>query len=258
MAKTLTKIVYNLANIVLQRPSRLGYDADRKCYFIDDKVERLFIAHPRRNWRYKRGITSTISKLANNYHLSKIDFSEGDIFIDCGANAGELAVWAKERNLAYHAFEPDGKAADVCDLNAFDGAKKTNRKCLWYENTTLKFYEKTDTADSSVFEIEKYDDFQEVPAITLDDYCTDNNIEKIRLFKLEAEGAEPEVLQGAARVLEFTDYVAVDCSYERGKTQQHTLIEVVENLNEQGFKLIAARMKVRCTFLFQNSQSQLG
>lgn len=256
MAKILTTMAYNLANLALQRPARLGYDDDKNCYFVDDKSDRLYIAHPRRNWRYKRGISNTVDRLAGNYHLDKITFSDGDVFIDCGANAGELAVWAKSKNIAYHGFEPDDKAADVCDLNAFDGDKKTVRKCLWFEDTTLKFYEKTDTADSSVFEIEQYDDFHEVPAITLDGFCKEQQIKKIKLLKVEAEGAEPEVIQGAAKILRSTGYVAVDCSYERGKTQEHTLIEVFKTLSDAKFELIAARMKTRCTFLFQNTQTE--
>ena len=62
--------------------------------------------------------------------------------------------------------------------------------------------------------------------------------ERIRLLKLEAEGAEPEILLGAGAVLSSIDYVPVDCSPERGLSQESTMIPVLEILQEKRFKAI--------------------
>ena len=41
-----------------------------------------------------------------------------------------------------------------------------------------------------------------VPVTTIDDVCAERTIERVRFIKADVEGFEPEVLQGAARVLE--------------------------------------------------------
>ncbi|MGI9482260.1 MAG: FkbM family methyltransferase [Hyphomicrobiales bacterium] len=257
MNPKLVALGYNIANFLLLRPVRLRHDAAAQLYFVEENGTRLYVPHHRRNWRYKRGIGPTIEKLAVNYNLPQVEIAPDDVFIDCGANAGELSIWAAARGAGYHAFEPDETAANACDLNAFDGAGKTNRKCLWHENTVLKFHNKTNTADSSVFEISEFDSVSEVPAITLDDYCKNHDVKKIKLLKVEAEGAEPEVLKGATRMLARTDFVSVDCSYERGTVQENTLAAVSTLLAEAGFRMTAARMKKRCTFLFANGATKL-
>ncbi len=245
-------LVQNIISIILRRPQRLYFDDKRGLYYVEDGALKIYIAHPRRGRRYRRGIANLIKRLAGHYYFDEIKTSPGDCFIECGANIGELSFWARDRELSYYAFEPDNIAADACDLNAFDGQTKVMRVCLWKEKTNLKFYEKTDTADSTVFEIEKYDKFYEVPAITLDDFCQEREIYHIKLLKVEAEGAEPEVLLGSLKMLSAIDYIAVDCGYERGMSQKHTLIEVNRILSENGFVMTQARMKKRYTFLFEN------
>ena len=45
----------------------------------------------------------------------------------------------------------------------------------------------------------------------------EKNIKRIKFFKIEAEGAEPEVLEGSKNSLKIIDYIGVDGSHERGK-----------------------------------------
>ena len=73
------------------------------------------------------------------------------------------------------------------------------------------------------------------------------------IFKLEAEGAEPEVLEGAENFLTLADYVTVDCGYERGEGQDHTFIEVNNILSSAGYRIVFAQFGVRVTLLFQAS-----
>ena len=62
--------------------------------------------------------------------------------------------------------------------------------------------------------------------------------EKIKLFKIDAEGNEPEVLMGATSLLKNTEYISVDFGDERGIEQKTTIVDVNNFLTENNFNLI--------------------
>jgi len=220
--------------------------------FGSSDPKQIHICRRGRHWRYKRGVMHGVDVLARQYGLNSLDIQPGGVFVDCGANVGELGIWAHQRGLAYIAFEPETLEARCCDLNNFDGHPETRRKALWHEATVLQFHSKPDTADSSVFEIDAAAPPRLVEAVRLDaaidpmDFGTGT-----RIFKLEAEGAEPEVLAGAKGILSHFDYVAADCGYERGRNAAHTFVEVHDLLLAAGFRLVHASFG-RITAIYRN------
>ena len=60
----------------------------------------------------------------------------------------------------------------------------------------------------------------------------------LKLLKLEAEGAEPEVIKGALNLLKNIEYIAADLGPERGFNQESTLKEVVNILLENNFEIV--------------------
>jgi FkbM family methyltransferase len=221
-------------------------------YKVTDPRGHLAICRRERHVRSKNGIDHGIAALAAVYHLDKIGLSVGDLLIDCGANIGELGVWAKGRGASYIAFEPETLEADCCDQNAFGGDARTNRMALWHEEGELTFYSKPESADSSVFEIKKYNTTKTVPARRLDAVVDDLDSYGTIVLKVEAEGAEPEVLEGATGILAQIHYVTVDCGYERGVQQSHTFIEVNATLTRLGFRPKLANFQDRTTILYEN------
>lgn len=71
------------------------------------------------------------------------------------------------------------------------------------------------------------------------------------MLKLEAEGAEPEVLYGASTVLSNIHYISADVGPERGKFEESTQYEVVEFLSKNNF-VIERKNQFRKTILFRN------
>ena len=59
------------------------------------------------------------------------------------------------------------------------------------------------------------------------------------MFKLEAEGFEPEILDGALNILDKIEYIALDGGYERGKSQTETFSELCNKLHDHGFKIVS-------------------
>ena len=223
---------------------------ENRVFLAETADGSLFFSRRNRYFNYKLGIPYRMKLLANNYLFQHISFDEGDTVIDCGANIGEIGLALKQHKVSYHAFEPEEKEAHCCDLNNYDGKKSTNRVGLWNENTVLKFYSKPDSADSSIFPADDNLTAFEIPVITLQHYLHENNIKHVRLAKIEAEGAEPEVLEGAQAILHLIDYVSVDCGFERGKKQASTFYESNKILTENNFEIVDADLR-RNVFLFR-------
>ena len=57
----------------------------------------------------------------------------------------------------------------------------------------------------------------------MDEYIAKNNIKEIKLLKIEAEGNEPEVLQGSKKFLKLIKFIAIDGGPERGLKKETTI-----------------------------------
>lgn len=241
----------NLRNKLRGKKHRLSVCAQDSIYRVSDGSHELFICRRNRHNRSKRGIVAGVEQLAKEYHLDLLSLQPGDMLIDCGANIGELGFWARIQGLRYQAFEPEALEATCVDLNAFDGAPKTHRHALWNANAVLKFFRKPSTADGSLIEINNYDDVLEIPARRLDQLDMQFPAGRTVVLKIEAEGAEPEVLEGASGILSQIDYVTIDCGYERGKQGADTFAETNTLLVNNGFRVSKANFK-RMIMLYVN------
>lgn len=226
--------------------------AEGDLFEITDPRKKIYISQRIRHTRYKKGIDFRANLLAGDYFINQLELTPGGVFIDCGANVGELGIWARSQQLEYHAFEPEEREARCCDLNNYQGERLTNRMGLWNETGELKFYSKPSSADSSLIEISGFSEIKTVSVITLDDYVQQRGISAIELLKVEAEGAEPEVLQGARNSLSVCRYVTVDCGPERGLTSENTVREVTNYLYGMGFR-IAQFEATRIIILFEQA-----
>lgn len=233
------------------RPYRIRETGEDEIFEVTNG-SKIAICRRSRFHFYKYGVDKRVEKLSSSYLLDRLPPGLEGAFIDCGANIGELGRFARSKGLDYHAFEPEPLEARCCDINNFGGETKTNRVALWHEDTTLKFYSKAETADSSAIEISDYDRAVEVPARSLDSYVAEKGISRIAVMKIEAEGAEPEVLAGAMKALAITDYVVVECGFERGVSQDSTLVPVLKIMTQAGFEMMDWHRR-RISVLFKRS-----
>jgi FkbM family methyltransferase len=232
---------------------RITVDSQRKIIHVQDPTGEINICRRNRLWLYKKSVKGRFKELNRTYLLHRIDGDLSGAFIDCGANVGELGFFARENSLQYHAFEPETLEADCCDLNNYSGLAKTNRVALWNEKTTLSFYSKPDTGDGSIIEMNDFDGIKKVQAIRLDDFVAEHQINAIAVMKIEAEGAEPEILAGASQALSMTRYLTVDCGFERGRNKESTLTPVINAATKAGFSVVDWNPS-RTVFLFKNER----
>ena len=221
-------------------------------HVVEDKNDTIYICRRGRHKRYANGIAPKIESLAKEYHLDKLSELRNGTFIDCGANVGELGLWAISRGFTYVPFEPEFLEARCVDLNIFDGKETCRRQGLWNRSTTLTFYSQPNSADSSFIEFGNSASTTELDVVRLDEAMDLAAYPGPVILKLEAEGAEPEVLEGARDCLSHIDWVTVDCGYERGPGKEHTFVETNAVLLDHGFSLVAAQFD-RVTALYRNS-----
>lgn len=225
---------------------------------ISDKNDlgSIYIAKRERIHKYHAGVSARLISVYNEYLLGNIDFAPGDLVIDIGANVGEvsMAIANLNQGIELLCIEPSTDEARCCDQNVFNGEHRTLQVALWSENTELNFYHQNETGDSSLLPAKKNRRKTLITAKTLDSVCNDLSLRDVKLIKLEAEGAEPEVLQGSKQILATTHYVSADLGPERGITRERTFAKCSELLGQFGFTLVGSWEGQRETFLFINSK----
>ena len=140
----------------------------------------------------------------------------------------------KEEN--YISFEPS-TAEHNCISRSLPKAKNLNLG-LSNQDCKLDFYISSENGGSSVIEPKTYSKITKTEFITLDNFLSSSNIKNFKLLKLEAEGYEPEILEGAVEFIKSCEYIAVDGGRERGKKPVITLHTVNNYLKDKNFEMI--------------------
>ncbi len=156
----------------------------------------------------------------NNQLLKILGQKSHYIFFDVGQNQGEYTqkLLQLDINSTIHGFEPNAllhkhltnsfKSYSSVQINNVGLSSKKEKKELYT-------YKKDKTSGhgsiyEAVFkELHKNNDIesQTIELETLDNYCAEKNIEHIDLLKIDVEGNEFEVLNGAKRILDNTKVV---------------------------------------------------
>jgi len=133
------------------------------------------------------------------------------VIIDGGANNGQYAKMCLEilGSTHLHCFEPAEKNFEILksNLSKFDDIRfiklALSDKC---QKLVLNHYTNNPAMASVV--ISNFDDLgldiiekEEIEAVTIDYYCSVNNIKKIDLLKLDLEGYEFFALEGAVEMI---------------------------------------------------------
>ena len=222
------------------------------------QLDRVWFTSKFRARLLASGLDHRGSAMFHMYHLSRIQFKDGDKIVDVGANTGDLLLgfMRDEIEINYCAIEPSSEEFQILSLNA-PGHSKLFQVAAYSESKILDLHSRRKTASSSVIQGPGKGPKIPTRAVRLDDL--DLGTETIKLLKVEAEGAEPEVLLGATKVLEKTIFVTIDCGFERGKKQESTEVEVVGILEKSGFCILEKYTQgARVCILFRNSNMQFS
>ncbi len=136
----------------------------------------------------------------------------GMTVIDVGANCGQytlLAARAVGESGAVHSFEPVPGTFKILKENVeLNHCRNVtlNQVALWHEATALSLGgNQVETVGSGGFSAglaANNPHVARVKAIRFDDYVRERNLERIDLIKMDIEGAEPFMLEGARESIE--------------------------------------------------------
>jgi len=247
-------ILFNFKSLILQSPSRILWNGSS--FIVKDKELPTFsykIRHQRQcNMAYEFGIKKRVNNLEYEYFLDQIEFNDGDTFLDCGANVGDLKLWFELQgiNINYIAFEPSPTEYSCLKENIYPSI--AHNIGLWNQEGELTFYISSQGADSSLIEPLEFDYEISVQVSRLCEFIT----KPIKCLKLEAEGAEPEILEGIGNKLNMIEFISADLGYERGKDCLSTLTPVTNFLLSNNFELIDVNHGRICA-LYRNKSPKL-
>ena len=208
----------------------------------------------------KGGLFFSGQRLAKNYSIENIIFNDSDNVIDCGANFGSLWIYLNNLNIpiTYIGVEPgkfefEGLSKSINSQNRTKINSYLIKKALASKDGKANFFY-SEEADSSIIPYEGYSKEYSIETITLESLIKNLGLQnkKIKLLKLEAEGAEPEVIIGAIKILKNIEYIAADLGPERGFNQNCTLKEVTNLLLQNNFEIIDFKYPRIC-ILFKNN-----
>jgi len=226
---------FNLRARLGRKDVRFRYDRGRDVFVANSaRYTRQFQARYQNYNTYRNGLAERGISLGREYLCNSIPFADGDVVVDCGANVGDLKIYFEERKLQvdYIAVEPS--PVEFSCLQANVAPSRAYNIGLWSEDGTLEFYVSSRNADSSLIDPGEY-----TRKTTIQTRRLDSLIDcKIKLLKIEAEGAEPEVLIGCEKILGKVDFISADLGFERGLAQESTLPVVTNFLLKHNFEMI--------------------
>tara|TARA_Y100000817_G_scaffold255623_1_gene208788 strand:- start:683 stop:1543 length:861 start_codon:yes stop_codon:yes gene_type:complete len=156
---------------------------------------------------YKKFLERFISfeiKTIENYIINNLVEKNFGAIIDIGAHKGDktslfLKFFPKDN---YYLFEPFDKYYQIIKKKFRNSNNiKVYRKAVSNYEGSGKFYTSNKNIYAESFSLEKYEfleNFEKIEIVNLD------NIEfkeKVKLIKLDAEGKEPEIIEGASKLI---------------------------------------------------------
>ncbi len=143
------------------------------------------------------------------------ELQEGDVVIDVGANIGYYSILASQltgSSGSVYAFEPDpqhfAKLVDHLDMNKCGNVTAENQGLSDKTETLSLYLSEENSSDHSTYPVAGRRS-TEVPVVSLDDYCHDNDLGRIDFIKIDVQGFEPVVLRGMSETLDSNRRVRV-------------------------------------------------
>lgn len=160
----------------------------------------------------------------------------GDVVLDIGAYVGMFTVKASKA-VGEHGIvvaiepSPENYAMLIGNCMGLDNVIKIRKAIMAKNGTGNLYYSKSAAANSLVTRWKRY---IEVETITLDDLVDELKLDRIDLIKVDAEGAEIDVLKGAQKVLAKGTRLVI-AAYHTAANGEAEIFQVVKTLRKANY-----------------------
>lgn len=229
----------------IEVPLSLGlrvFDPRRRCLLIYPSIggwcaissdEKIYFPRDKINGVYRLEGNGRIPEVRDKYTNEEVYVEKGDVVFDIGSFVGTFIMSIDDIASDIYAFEVDPENRKYLEINTkdIDGVKIQNSG-IWREDGQLSLNIGKDPTDNSFLQPDDgLKKKMEVDVTRIDTFCQENNIDKIDFLKLDAEGAEPEILESIGDM--EIEKISVDCSPERNgeKTIDHVTAILEDDYN---------------------------
>ena len=212
-----------------------------------------------------RGIKPIVAH--NNYNaihkflISEVLKCEEPVIFDVGANDGESIerfkkIFSKSK---IYSFEPDDNAFQRLKKNYYNkenieifdfgiSNRDGNQQFYSYDHDKISSLMRLD-ANSKLFKSRKiaknsgedFEKLKDIKILKLDSFVKDKNIPRINILKIDVQGYEPEVIEGAKYLIENNkiDIIEMEIILGYGYSKSISFYDIEKNFSKQEYKLAA-------------------
>lgn len=171
----------------------------------------------------------------------------GKAVIDGGGFIGDTLVLFREMFVqsVIHSFEPASasyeRLVNLLPQDIASGHIKAYQKALGKAAGTLRLSKNQGAVDamaSTHTDYHKADMYEDVEVVSIDDFVRENNLE-VGMIKLDVEGAEPDIIQGALETIKSQKPMLIIAFYHQ-PDEFYELKPYLESLN-LGYKFTIRR-----------------
>ena len=174
----------------------------------------------------------------------------GDIFVDVGAHIGYFSLVAAclvgPRGKVF-AFEADPEMFQRLQSNGYQFSWLTSYpKAVWQRTGQVSFsnpHQPGETGWGKVVEVRNDGHVVVVESISLDDWYETVDHVPIRLLKIDAEGSEPFILDGARNLISGARPYIAELNDELLRGTGHSQVNICEKLRGLGYAIFTMTSK---------------
>ena len=181
------------------------------------------------------------------------EIHEGDIVIDVGANIGYYTLIFAQlvgSSGKVFAFEPESKNFEILkkniEINNYPNIVAEQKIVSDKSGIVKLFIAEHGIVGHRINQQKSSQKFIEVESIILDNYIKKLNLDnKINFIKIDVEGSEPKVLEGAKEIMQKSNQLKIFTEFNRESVKEYGVEpkEMIDLLYRNGFKIYLPNYK---------------